>query len=410
MPIGTLFPAGEGDYRLAYEPERIAELGAGAPVLGNSLPASANPYSAETTRAYVEGLLPEGMRRLKLARELGVDPGDGYALIAALGRDCVGGVGFLPAGEPPPPAAGEDSIEWLSDEELEELVAAPPARLFDPDRPQRMRFALPGVRHKLSLLRSGRDGRWAWPDLNAPSTHIVKPETGEFPELVANEMFCTSVVGGVGLLVAEAAVEEIAGRPCLVSRRFDREGLGLEARRLHQESFCQALGFQPDAEEGSEEAEGPGFAESSGLLRAIGDGESITYLFAAACCNYILGNGDVHGENFALLHSEEEGQHLAPFYDICSTAVYEDPTHTGLVISENYDDPAFLLEVAQAAEDCDLDWALCQDVAVKVAQRAEKALETVATQAREEGWHAPVIDSIVELAAGRAEGLRYEVG
>jgi serine/threonine-protein kinase HipA len=406
-PIGKLFPAGENDYRLAYTPERIAEFGPGAAVLSNSLPRSDQPYSADASRAFVEGLLPEGTRRTKLARELDIDPGDGYALIAEIGHDCAGGVSFLPEGASAR-RAGPESPAWLSDDELEELVTAPPSRLFDPGREQRMRFALAGVRHKLSLARAEAEGRWAWPDVGVPSTHIVKPETGEHPELVPNEMFCTTVARQAGLPAIPTSIETIAGQACIVSERFDRTGEGLATRRFHQETFCQALSFAPDAEDGSEEADGPGFAESCGLLRAIGEEDSITPLLAAAFCNYILGNGDAHGKNFALM-IVHDGALLAPFYDITSTAVYDDPVHTGMVIAEDYSETAYLLELAEICEEAGIDFEHGRRIAANVAARVGTAIETVTTQAQNEGWYAPVIEAIAELASDRALGLGFEV-
>ncbi|HEX8688857.1 MAG TPA: HipA domain-containing protein [Solirubrobacterales bacterium] len=401
--IGTVFPAGVNDYRLAYDPERIAGFGPGAAILSNSLPASAEPYSANATRTFVEGLLPTGVRRQKLARELGIEPDDGYALIRELGRDCAGGVSFLPAGEgtqrqEAPPA-------WVDEEELEELLTPPPRRLFDPDREQRMRFALGGERHKLSLVRTP-DDRWAWPDLHRPSTHILKPETGEHPELVANEMFCTTVLREAGLPVAPATVETIAGRPCLVSERFDRIGPGLAAKRFHQETFCQALSFGPEV--GGGQSGGPGFAEAAGLLRAVGEADDVATLLAAAFCNYIIGNGDAHGENFALM-IVHDGALLAPLYDLVSTAVYEDPTHRGMVISQDYAETAYLLELSQVCEDADIAFEHGRRIAATMATRVGAALETVAERARHEGWHSPVVDAIAELAAERAVGLGYEV-
>ena len=210
--IGSLSRFGGDSYRFAYAPERLAELGRGSTVLSNSMPVADEPYSPDTSRAFVEGLLPEGMRRIKLARELGVDPGDGYALIAELGRDCAGAVVFLPEGAPVPDRS-VPSVAWASDDELEEVLTSPPGRLLDPNREQRMRFSLPGVRHKLGLARARPGGRWVWPEAGRPSTHIVKPETGEHPEMVPNEMFCTTVVGQVGLLVAPTAIETIADVP-----------------------------------------------------------------------------------------------------------------------------------------------------------------------------------------------------
>lgn len=404
--IGTLFPAGENDYRLAYDPERIAGFGPGAAILSNALPASTEPYSANATRTFVEGLLPKGMRRQKLARELGLEPDDGYALIAEIGRDCAGAVCFMPAGAGPPQADPAE-VAWVREEELEELLTPPPCRLFDPERPQRMRFALAGDRHKLSLVRAS-DGRWAWPELNRPSTHIVKPETGEYPELVANEMFCSSVLREVGMPVAPATVETICDRPCLVSERFDRMGLGLDAKRFHQETFCQALSFGPDIESRDDGSSGPGFAEAAGLLRAVGEADDVVTLMAAAFCNYMVGNGDAHGENFALM-IVHDGALLAPLYDIVSTAVYDDPTHRGMVLAQDYAETAYLLELSQACEEAEVEFEQGRRIAATMATRVGAALEIVAERARSEGWHAPIVDAIADLAAERAMGLGYEV-
>ncbi len=405
--IGTLFPAGEDDYRLAYSPDLVERVGAGVSLLSNALPTRTEPYSAGATQAFVEGLLPDGMRRTRIARELGIDRDDGYAMIAEVGRDCAGAVTFVPKGrsvESPDPAA----VAWLSEAELEEgIVAAAP--LFDGGCEQRMRFALAGVRHKLSLVRDESEGRWAWPEPGLAGTHVVKPETGEYPEFVANEMFCTSVVREVGLPVAASAVETIAGRTCLVSKRFDREGGGRGAKRVHQESFCQALGIQR-ARSGQEEggADGPGFSEACGLLKAVARDSDPATLFCAAFCNYMLGNGDAHGENFALLF-HGGGMSLAPLYDIASTAVYDEPLHTGMVIADDYSETAYLLELAQIAEECDYDFDVFRDLAAGTAAKLSEALDVVAQRARDEGWYEPVIDGIAELAGERAFGLGVEV-
>ncbi len=405
--IGSLRRDGDAGYRFAYSREALERYGRGASLLSTSMPTTEEPFGPDTTRAYVEGLLPEGMRRLKLARELGVDPDDGYALIAELGRDCAGGAVFLPPGESIPNPGASEPV-WVRDAELEELVAAPPPRVFDPDRPERMRAALPGVRHKLSLARPRPGGAWAWPEAGLPSTHVVKPETGEYPEMIPNEMFCTTVMAEAGLFVAPVAVETVGGRSCVVAERFDRTGDRPAVGRFHQESFCQALSFGPGSDRDVEEADGPGFAESCGLLRAIGEERCITNLLAATLCNYILGNGDAHGSNFAVM-VVPGGSLLAPFYDIVSTAVYEDPTHVGMTIADDYAETACLLELAEICEEAAIDLDHCRRVAANVAVRTSRALDRVAARARSEGWHAPVIDAILELAAERALNLGYEV-
>jgi serine/threonine-protein kinase HipA len=414
--VGTLFPAGDNDYRLAYDPELVERVGAGKALLSNSLPARPEPYSAEATRAYVEGLLPEGTRRTRLGRELDLDATDGYLLLAEIGRDCAGAVTFLPAGESPRPR-DPAAVAWLSEEELAEVVKPPPPRLFSEDREQRMRFALPGLRHKLSLVRDQANGRWGWPEAGVASTHVVKPETGEYPEYVANEMFCMTVCRQVGLPVAKAGVEEIAGRRCLVSPRYDRlVGDGAtEVRRLHCESFCQALGISPTEGEGEEDAT-PGWTEARGLLNAVSRPDEVVNLLTAAFCNYILGNGDAHGKNFALIDRErtslsgpERKWRLAPLTDITSTVVYDDPIHHGLVISEEYQETSYLLELAEVCEECEFDFEVLRGLASTTASRVGMAVETIATRSKKEGWHAPIVDKIVELAADRSFGLGAEV-
>ena len=414
--VGTLFPAGDNDYRLAYDPELVEKVGPGKVLLSNSLPARPEPYSAEATSAYIEGLLPEGARRVKLGRELGLDDADGYLLLAEVGHDCPGAVTFLPEGETPQPR-DPDSIAWLTEEELAEVVKPPPPRLFTEDCQPRMRFALPGLRHKLSLVRDEAGNRWGWPEAGVPSTHVVKPETGEYPEYVANEMFCMTVCRQVGLPIAKATVEEIAGRRCLVSPRYDRiAGEGLDVKRVHCESFCQALGISPFAEEETDEGEAPGWTEACGLLNAVSRPDEVVNLLTAAFCNYMLGNGDAHGKNFVLIDRErqsladpESKWRLAPLTDITSTVVYDDPIHHGLVISDEYQETSYLLELAEVCEECEFDFEVLRGLASVTATRVGTAIETIATRSKKEGWHEPVVDKIVELAADRSFGLGAEV-
>jgi serine/threonine-protein kinase HipA len=413
--VGTLFPAGDNDYRLAYDPELVERVGPGKALLSNSLPARPEPYSGAATRAYVEGLLPEGPRRERLGRELGVDPADGYKLLVELGRDCPGGVTFVPAGQAAGTSDG-DSTAWLSGEELEAALKQPQRGGSEGDRATR--FTLPGLRHKLALVRDGEGERWAWPGADRPSTHVIKPETGEYPEYVANEMFCTTVARQVGLPVAKAGVEEIAGRRCLVSPRYDRVvGEAAEGvKRLHCESFCQALGISPAATAADRDGDGLGWAEARGLMNAVSRPDEVVHLLTAAFCNYILGNGDAHGKNFALLDREktsldgpERKWRLAPLTDLTSTVVYDDPIHHGLTISEEYQETSYLLELAEVCEACAFDFEVMRGLAATTAARVGMAIETIATRAKKEGWHQPIVDKIVELAADRSFGLGAEV-
>jgi len=230
----------------------------------------------------------------------------------------------------------------------------------------------------------------------------------------------------VGLPVAKATVEDVGGRRCLVSPRYDRvAGRGAPGtRRLHCESFSQALGILPGATAPgaaapgavAKEIEPPGWAEARGLLNAVSGAEEIVNLLTAAFCNYILGNGDAHGKNFALLDrnrtelsTPERRWRLAPLTDITSTVVYDDPIHHGLTISDEYQETSYLLELAEVCEACEFDFEVMRGLASTTAARIGMAVETIATRSRKEGWHEPIVDRIVEIAADRSFGLGAEV-
>lgn len=409
--IGTLHPGGRQSLlssetagcRFVYLPELVEET-AGRPLLSYALPVRAEPYGPADTRPYFEGLLPTGQRREKIAAELEVDPDDSYALIAELGRDCPGGVIFLPRGRAPAPY-DPDRLAWLDEDELEELVGdEEPEYLFDPEREQRMQFLLSGERHKLALIRDEQEDRWAWPEPGAPSTHIVKPESDDCPGMAVNEMACTLALREMGFPVVHTELAEIAGRPCLISKRFDRWGEGAWAERLHQESLSQALGYSPQDLGG----EGPGYAESRELLTALGEEGGIRTLFAVSFCRWLIGSRDeAHGRSSALLYTGS-GPFLAPFYGISSTSVYEDPTEP-LTLEELVRRNSCLVGLGQVAIECDYSLEDSVLTGVDTIGRLCKALGGVARRAQAEGWYEPVIDEVLQRVFNCMKSLREEV-
>jgi serine/threonine-protein kinase HipA len=404
--IGTLFPTGDCTYKLAYRPELVETLGAGRALLSNSLPLRAEPHDPQATRAYVEGLLPQGRRRHSIARELGIDPADGYSLIAELGRDCLGAVTFLPEGEAIEQRE-HDSLDWLSDEELEEVVRSPPSRVFDSSRPQRMRFALPGDRHKLALVYDERNDRWAWPEPGVPSTHIVKPEAPERPGLVANEHAATLAYRELGLLVAHTSVQAIAGQPCLVSRRFDRWADGPRAERVHQESLAQALGLTPDCAEGRLSIGTPTLSEVASLLRAIGEGAAVEALMKATFCDLLIGCTELRGANTALLFGGD-GPMLAPFYDIASTEIYGESRPRPIVIGDDVPPAPLLIDLRHTIELCEVEFQPAIIESVQLMGALCMALGSIAADAQQEGWWRPAIDEALQIVTARALGFREE--
>lgn len=408
--VGTLEGGTGTDYTFAYDANTVEAAGEGAIVLSSSLPVRKDAYGAIPTRTFFDGLLPEGARRDEIARELKIAANDGYRLLEAIGRDCAGAVVIVGADEEIGPPDG--SVEWLSDDELAEMVGRLAQRPLGVTRqgPRKMRISLAGVQRKLTLVRSG-SGQFGEPRADAPSTHLIKPEIGNdhYPELAYNEMFCMRVARCVGLPTAETVLESIAGTPSLVSRRFDRSTTGLETTRLHQEDLCQALGvpanlkYQKDA--------GPSIGMFCRFLREIGRAADVSTVARATVCNYVLGNSDAHGKNFSILFAEG-GRRLAPLYDLVSGAVYEiEDDAMAMSIGDQADpESVALTDWMDMSADCDLPaegfLALVRETAANVVDCAE----SVASLAQAEGWHAPVIDGILATAKQRSELVTSRIG
>lgn len=405
--IGALAPTGEDTYSFAYRPEVAARMEPAKAQLSTSLPLRPEPYGPDASRAYVEGLLPQGARRAAIAEELGLDPTDGYGLIAALGRDCLGAVTFRPQGDDEP-SGGPAEPAWLDEDELEEALRWAPKSYFDDARPQRMRFALPGERHKLALVRDEAGDRWAWPQPGMPSTHIVKPESPERPGLVPNEHACTLAYRELGIAVVPTTVEEIAGQACLVSKRFDRWDDGTRVERIHQESFAQALGIAPD-DDGQRLATGtPSLSEAHGLLRAIGEADAIETLMRATFCDLLVGCAKLRGGGAALVRRPDGRAMLAPLYDIASTEIYGEQRPRPTVVGIDVPPAPLLIHLHHTIELCGAEFQPALIEAVKMMGPLISALGSVAEDAWEEGWHRRQIDDAIQVATSRCFGFREE--
>jgi serine/threonine-protein kinase HipA len=407
--VGELEARGPSRYRFAYAPSALGGVpdATGTHVLSASLSPRARAFSPAETAPFFEGLLPEGAVRESIARSFRLSAEDGFGLLAAIGAECAGAVAVMPAGASPA-SPGEGRVHALEEDELIRLIDTLPRNPLGVDsHPGGVRLSLGGIQHKLVLTRLWRED-YAQPLDGAASTCLLKPEFGQYDEIVTNEAFCMKVAETVGLRTARVQLVEIGPFKCLDVERFDRvlRGNG-QADRLHQEDMCQALGVLPAAK--YEENGGPSIAAVVELLRKLRGRDlarDVNDFIHAALVNFLLGNSDAHGKNFALLYESGSRVRLAPMYDIVSTAVYPDVTNRMAMKIGGHDDPDRVdLEAWTAlAEECGLGGGMATLVRRRTAA-VLRAVEHWRSNAAGDGWHRPVIDAIVDVCRRRAEQL-----
>ncbi len=315
--VGTLWRNPVGLMGFRYHPEWI-ETGF---AISRSLPLEDRefPPEAPTAHRFFANLLPEGGVREQIVRDLKLPDGD-FELLRAIGGECAGALSILPLGREP---ARERHYQPLNDEALARL-AARRGRIYTTAGPEdeRPRLSLAGAQNKCPVLV--RDGRYWLPQGEAPSSHILKFELADYRHLPAYETFTIHLAAAVDLPVVEIHLRRIEERRFAEIRRYDRipDDTG-GIRRLHQEDFCQALGY--GHEHKYQEHGGPTFAQCCQLVRMASAEPALDlqHLLRWQIFNVLAGNSDGHAKNLALLYSPEGGIRLAPFYDLVCTRAIE---------------------------------------------------------------------------------------
>lgn len=414
--LGEIERRGPSRYRFSYSEEALERHGDGATVLSASLPIQVGAFAPARSAPFFEGLLPEGAVRASIANSFRLSEEDGFGLLEALGADCAGAVEVLPQDVEPAPLDG-GRLRPLEEGELGALIEELPRKPLGVDsRKDGVRLSLGGIQHKLVLARAPIQGiagdrviggELSQPLDGAPSTCLLKPEFGQYEDVVANEAFCMRLAGSIGLNVARTDVIHVGPTPCLYVERFDREHEIFNwVVRVHQEDMCQALGIVPSAK--YEENGGPSIEAIVGLLRRLRGprmARDINDFIHAVLVNFLLGNSDAHGKNFALLY-KPMGIRLAPLYDIVSTAVYPDVTDRMAMAIGGVTDPARvdLQAWILLADECGLGGGIGA-VIHRRARALVKSSEAHREIARATGWHRPVIDAIVDICRERAAQL-----
>lgn len=384
-----------------------------------SLPLREEAYHGAAVSAVFENLLPDSdALRRRVAERVGAGGTDAHALLAAIGRDCVGALQFIPEGEDVSGDTTRIDGAVLSEDDIQTMLGTLAQAPLGLNRDDDFRISVAGAQEKTALLRHG--GRWLKPHGTTPTTHILKTQIGHLPngidlsDSVENEWYCLKLAEAFGLPVNHADIHDFGAIRALVVERFDRrwtrDGRLL---RLPQEDCCQALGVPPTRKYQSDT--GPGLVDLLTLLKGADDParDQRTVLMAQAVF-WLIGATDGHAKNFSLFLGPGGRFRLTPLYDILSAQPSAESRqierkHMKLAMSVGTKahyrmDSIHARHFMQTAAVAGLPPALVRGVLEEVAETAETAVERVG-EALPPGFPEVIHESIRRAVAERRPGL-----
>lgn len=296
----------------------------GAYPLSLSMPLAASEHRHDVIDAFIWGLLPDNHLVVeRWAKKFQVSARSSFALISHVGEDCAGAVQFIrPDRLGAMLDAGPGHTTWLDDKEIAERLRT----LRDDHSAWRWpgdtgQFSLAGAQPKTALLL--RDGEWGVPSGKIPTTHIIKPPTGDFDGHVENEHFCLALARALGLPTASSTVMQFDDEAAFVVERYDRRVTDRGILRIHQEDMCQAFGVPPTMK--YENEGGPSVSRIVDFLRdhSSAPREDAETFIDAIAFNWLVGGTDAHAKNYSILIGAGGRLRLAPLYDVASIFPYE---------------------------------------------------------------------------------------
>lgn len=286
-----------------------------------SLPLREDRYVGDPVIAVFDNLLPDNDDvRKQVAARSGANGIDPYSLLAAIGRDCVGALQFLPD-EIRPGKAGEVKAKPISKAKIGEKLKNLPTAPLGIDEDDDFRISIAGAQNKTALL--WWNDKWHTPIGTTATTHILKPQIGDrdgrdLTNSVENEHFCMRILDELSIPVADTEIVSFAGKTALVVQRFDRSWTSdMRLLRVPQEDCCQALSISPTRKYQADG--GPSMADMLEFLKGSDDPDYDQRIFLKAqIAFWLLAAIDGHAKNFSVFLHPGGGFQLTPLYDVMS--------------------------------------------------------------------------------------------
>jgi serine/threonine-protein kinase HipA len=315
--VGTLNRHPKGRVVFQYSQDWIEKKS--SPV-SLSLPCRKEKFAPAISTAFFENLLPESNTRTVLAFHRRFNKKDTFAFLENFGEDCAGALSIIPEDQEPDFTPGQyENITQELTETLDKIMLDPERYKLYPEM-RHAKLSLAGAQDKLPVYIKGTQF-YLPKNSGSATTHIIKPVNAGFADIPRNEAFCMELAQRSGFSIPNSKIMKTGNHELFVVDRYDRQEVSQEIVRIHQEDFCQAMGYP--VERKYQETGGPGFLECRELIDEYLSNQGVAnrLLFIRMMVfNYIIGNHDAHGKNFSILHTKD--LEIAPFYDLVSTQVY----------------------------------------------------------------------------------------
>ncbi len=258
--------------------------------------------------------LPEGDLYMRIRALYPKQPMTPMHLLALVGRNGIGRVGYNLPDMPAPVAPASISKSELlrtryTPEVFGELVEAYLST----------GAGIAGMQPKIMVP----DG----PTIPIPSL-IVKAASQSFPDLAANEFLCLSAADRAGIKVPGFALSDDG--QMLVLDRFDME--------ISADGRLQRLGFEDIAALGglrvrdvlSDRKYHGSYQRVADLMRQLQlPAENLHRFFEQVAFSVMVRNGDAHLKNFGVLYRSSDDVWLAPMFDVVTTSIYKYTQYPG---------------------------------------------------------------------------------
>jgi len=294
--------------------------------LSLSMPLARKEHPHSVVEPFLWGLLPDNAQILEeWSKRFHVSPRNVFSIVRHVGEDCAGAVQFFYQGEGEVHTSGtpRSGVHWIDENDLAHRITL----LLENHGSTRLaqdtgQFSLAGAQPKLALHRHPASGAWGVPEGSTPTTHILKPATGEFGGHMENEHFCLRLAAAVGLRTCQSKVMQVGGHTVIVIERYDRLWREERCLRVHQEDTCQSFAVYPDRKYQNEG--GPGARKIAELLRdqSSNPADDLQAFADALIFNWLIAGTDAHSKNYSLLIAPGSQVRMAPLYDLASVLPY----------------------------------------------------------------------------------------